>query len=193
MIRDVSQISQLFRQAVVKVFLPHFEVSHRGKPLALAVVLPGVDTFDSCHVVINHRPGPGVASFITQLSYLQPAFHNIHLRMRPQTFVYALAGGHDTRYRTPMAAILALKEIILDEDCKGPELQRRNRTSNSLNHHIPRSAKRLRAMEKSLGNRFYALWQPYSSRVRMFVKFCDTSEKQFELVSTVRGLRIRIA
>ncbi|KAI8272453.1 hypothetical protein K4K60_012665 [Colletotrichum sp. SAR11_57] len=83
-----------------------------------------------------------------------------------------------------MAAILALKEIILDEDCRGPKLQRRNRTSNALNHHIPSSAKRLQAMEQSLETRFHALWQPYSHRVRMFVKFCDTSEKQFELVST---------
>lgn len=192
MIRDVCQINQLFRQTVLKVFLPDFEVFHRGKPLALAVVLPGIDTFDSCHVVINHRTGPGVAPFVAQLAYLQPAFHKIHLRMRPQAFVYALVGGRDTRYRNPMAAILALKEIIIDEDCRGPKLQRHNRTSNALNHHIPSSAKRLQAMEKSLGTRFHALWQPYSHSVRMFVKFCDTSEKQFELVSTVRGLRIRI-
>ncbi|KAF4784188.1 hypothetical protein HER10_EVM0005227 [Colletotrichum scovillei] len=194
MIRDLSQINQLFRHVVLKVFLPDFEVSYRGRAITLAVVLPDIDAFDSCYVVIYQRSRRGVASFIAHLTEFQPEFKNIHLRMRPHSFVYAFTGGRGSRYRNPMAGLLALKDIILDEDCRTPESLRHSRYDSTLDS-IPRHAKRLQVMEKSLGPQFYTLWKPYSNqrRVRMFVNFCDTSEPQFELVPTARGLQIRRA
>ncbi|UQC87705.1 uncharacterized protein CLUP02_13224 [Colletotrichum lupini] len=192
MIRDVSQINKLFRHVVLKVFRPDFEVFHRGRAIALAVVLLDIDAFASCHAVIYQRSRLGVASFIAQLTELQPEFQNIHLRMRPHSFVYAFTGGHGSRYCNPMAELLALKDITLDEDCRTPESLRLNRLYRMLNP-IPRNAKRLQVMEKSLGPQFYTLWMPYFNPrgVRMFVNFCDTPKTQFELVSTLRGLRIR--
>lgn len=179
---------------MLKVFLPDFEVSYRGRAITLAVVLPDIDAFDSCYVVIYQRSRRGVASFIAHLTEFQPEFKNIHLRMRPHSFVYAFTGGRGSRYRNPMAGLLALKDIILDEDCRTPESLRHSRYDSTLDS-IPRHAKRLQVMEKSLGPQFYTLWKPYSNqrRVRMFVNFCDTSEPQFELVPTARGLQIRRA
>ncbi|EXF82755.1 hypothetical protein CFIO01_08568 [Colletotrichum fioriniae PJ7] len=162
MIRDISQVDQVFRNTVLKVFRPDFEVSHRGRAIALPVVLPNIDVFDSYHVVIYQRSRLGVASFITQLVDLQPEFQNIYLRMRPHSFVYAFTGGRGSRYRNPMAGLLALKNIILDEDCRTPESLRCSRHDSTLNL-IPRNAKRLQVMEKSLGPQFDTLWKSYSN------------------------------